>query len=193
MKKTVDLVLQASDLIIGKFFNTLSMMEYIGARKIMKSQHQNYLDEKTLSHMNEEIRHAHVLKRVAIRFAGTACDTYAPEALLAGEAAVRYMQTVDAAAQQKFAITDPKLSYLYTTLLVEERANQYYALIDESLQAHDKTAVFRGILVEEERHLEDIFNELKSNPIAMKQLEELRLIEQEAFANYLMATQAVIV
>lgn len=192
MKQTIALVLQSSDLTIGKFFNTLSMMEYIGARKIIKSQNQDQLDEKILSHMYEEIRHAHVLKRVAIRFAPMACDTYAPDALLAGEAAVRYMQTVDAAAKQQFGIEDSKLSYLYTTLLVEERANQYYALIDEGLQAHNKAAVFRGILVEEERHLEEIFNELKSNSTAMKQLEALRLIEQQAFNQYLVATRAAV-
>lgn len=192
MKQTIDLVFATSDLIIGKFFNTLSMMEYIGARKIIKSQHQDHLDEQILSHMYEEIRHAHVLKRVAIRFAGKACDSYAPEALLAGEAAVRYMQAVDAGAKQEFGIDDPKLSYLYTTLLVEERANQYYALIDEGLRAVGKAEVFRGILVEEERHLEEIFAALKTNSLAMTQLEKLRVIEQQAFSQYLSATRTAV-
>lgn len=187
MKQTIELIMKQPNDILGRFFNTLSFMEYIGARKIIKSQVQETLHEEVLSHMYEEIRHAYVLKKAAMKFAPEVCATYAPEALLAGEAAARYMQSVDRATVEKFNEQDPATCYLYTTLLVEERANEYYVLIDEALQANGHAPVFRGILVEEERHLAEITAALQKYSNAFERLPILRTIETEAFDKYLTA------
>ena len=47
----------------AKFLNTLSFLEYTGARKIVKSQDAEDIDMEKLSHMAEEIRHALMFKR----------------------------------------------------------------------------------------------------------------------------------
>lgn len=189
MNQTIKFIVKQPKPILGRFFNTLSFMEYIGARKIIKSQPQEKLHEDVLSHMYEEIRHAYVLKKAAMRFAPEICETYSAEALLAGSAAANYMKAVDKAAVEKFNEQDPWLCYLYTTLLVEERANQYYLLIDEALEAQGYSPIFRGILVEEERHLADITTALQQYPHSFERLPLLREIEAVAFDEYLSAMQ----
>lgn len=46
----------------ARFLNTLSLLEFIGARKIMKSQEEDSVTPAVLAHATEEIRHAQVLK-----------------------------------------------------------------------------------------------------------------------------------
>ena len=47
----------------AKFLNTISLMEYMGARKIVKSQLEKNVDSEVLAHMTEEIRHAQIFKK----------------------------------------------------------------------------------------------------------------------------------
>ena len=51
----------------ARFLNTVAMLEYIGARKIMKSQRADMFDMELLSHVSEETRHAWLVKRMAIK------------------------------------------------------------------------------------------------------------------------------
>lgn len=188
MKTTLHKIIR-SPLIHARFINTLSLLEYIGARKIIKSQQQTQITVDILAHMVEELRHAQILKRAALKLAPQLCATYAPEALFCGEAACRYIQTLDHAAEKLFNERDPWPSYLYTTLLIEERANKVYPQIDKVLQENGKPTLFRGILVEEERHLQEINHCLKTIPDAENRATILRPIEQNAFADFVSAME----
>ncbi len=173
----------------ARFLNTLSLLEYMGARKILKSQRQDVLSEKLLSHAAEEIRHAQVLKRAAKKIAPKICDTYAPESLLCGKAAQAYFQTVDHAAVEKLGITNPSHAYLYTTWLIEIRALKFYTAWEEVFQQTGQPSVFRGILKEEEKHLQEILQWLQAIDGHEHHMTLLQQIEESAF-NQLLQTWA---
>ena len=56
----------AQPAIHARFINTLSRLEYVGARKLMKSQDSSGLDRETLQHLVEETRHAWMLKKARV-------------------------------------------------------------------------------------------------------------------------------
>lgn len=177
--------------------NTLSFLEYIGARKILKSQKQESISSELLAHISEEIRHAQILKKVALKLSNGTLVTYSEEHLLCGRQAVRYAQQVDHAAEKLWGGSDHWQSYLYTTLLLEERANQLYPLYDEALEATGRSTVFQGILREEALHLESVLGSLGVAPtvppnseVQAERLNALRTFEEAAFAEFLTSLEA---
>lgn len=177
--------------IYARFLNTLSLLEYIGARKILKSQAQENINEKILAHVSEEIRHAQVLKKIAIKIAPGLCDTYKIEALFCGREAGQYFQTVDRAVEKLLADVNPWHAYLFTTLLIELRATDFYQQFEDILQSLGETA-FRGILVEEERHLNEVLNWIESVPNYSEKLVALKKIEEAAFFNFMASMEQVL-
>ena len=181
MKKLIKQIM-SSDSLKARFLNTLSLLEYIGARKILKSQDQETFHAQLLNHVAEEIRHAQVLKRMALKIEPELCMTYAPNALFCGEEASHYFQVIDHAAQELFSERDTWISYLYTTYLIEKRATELYKSIDEVLVGLGGSPLFRGILVEEDRHLDEIKTALTQVPAARARLEKLEVVEAEAIS-----------
>lgn len=174
--------------LLARFLNTLSLLEYVGARKILKSQKYDQIDEQMLAHAAEEIRHAQVVKRAALKLAPELCNDYSEAALLCGKEAHDYFQTLDQAVNEVVQ-ANPKHAYLFTTYLIEIRAVEFYNLFDTALNEADKPAIFRGILVEEERHLAEILAALKTFDYADSKIEQLTYIEQQAFAKFMAAVQ----
>lgn len=170
-----------SEKILARFLNTLSLLEYIGARKILKSQHQEAITEKILAHAQEEIRHAQVLKRAALKLSPDLCATYVPESLLCGKEATHYFQTIDHALNER----DSWQAYLFTTWLIEIRAVSLYTLFDEVLMENNKSAIFRGILQEEQNHLDEILSWLQTIPDHQAKMQQLKIIEEQAFLKWM--------
>lgn len=191
MKEIITKLIQSPEN-YARFLNTLSLLEYIGTRKIIKSQHQDQLNEKILAHMSEEIRHAEVLKRAALKIAPQVCETYAAETLMCGREAWEYFQAVDHAAAKELNEQDSWNCYLYTTWLIETRAIRFYALFDDVLQQLGKPTIFRGILVEEHRHLDEIETCLQSIPGHDAKVAKLKSIEEQGFNNWMKAIERVI-
>jgi hypothetical protein len=163
----------------ARFANTLSLLEYIGARKILKSQREGSVTAELLAHVSEEVRHAQALKRVALKLSDGALEGYGDDELLAGDEARAYIQAVDhTPLLEGEGSRDSWESYLYTTLLVEERANRIYPLYGPILSRAGFPGVMKGILKEEEAHLGDIRANLGSR---LEALEPLRLREEAAF------------
>jgi len=178
----------SSPKIYARFLNTLSLLEYIGARKILKSQHQQFLTEKLLAHSIEELRHARVLKRAAMKISPE-CDSYAPAALLCPTEATHYFQTVDHATNSIIGEYNPWHCYLYTTLLIEIRALSFYNTCEEILKELGMPSVFRGILVEEEQHLQEVTECLQKIPNHAENLQLLKNIEEKEFNAFLLALE----
>jgi hypothetical protein len=170
----------------GQFINTLSVLEFAGARKIIKSQRAENLDSEILSHISEEIRHARVLKNIALKMSEGKLKTYMPKHLLAGDAAWSYIQTVDHSIELEFTEPQPWLNYLYTTLLIEERAMEVYPLYSETLKEYGFASSLQGMILEEENHLNFTRKHiLESDPQSSKRLEKFRKIEMEAFEKFM--------
>ncbi len=155
----------------GRFLNTLSYLEYIGFRKIVKSQQAESLTLAILAHANEEGRHALLLKKLALRVGGEALSTYRAETLLCGREAEEYLQSLDAEAQ---LLAEPLLLppaeqarfvYAYVTWLVEERALQVYGAYMKVAESMGLPTHFSGLLKEEDAHLREVKAQIFSNDL----------------------------
>jgi hypothetical protein len=87
----------------ASWLNTFSYLEYVGFRKIVKSQASDSMSLETLGHAVEEGRHALRLKRLAVKVGGVAFDSYRAEKLLCGDAAEAYFQKLDGYCESLFA------------------------------------------------------------------------------------------
>lgn len=184
MKKLIEIIIQTPHL-YARLLNTLSLLEYIGSRKIIKSQQQETINYNILAHAAEELRHAQVLKKAALKLESDLCQTYAAHSLLCGAEACNYFQKIDHAIIIATKESDAWKSYLYTSYLIETRAIKFYKLFEEVLAEHHQMSVFRGILIEENRHLDAIellLRQVTANNINLKKLQNF---EELAFNQFI--------
>jgi hypothetical protein len=178
---------------LAKFINTLSLLEYMGSRKIVKSQSAQMMSLDLLSHISEEVRHAEVLKKLSLKMSDNQLKTYSDEHLYCGAAARTYIQTVDHIAEELFGKQNAWISYLYTTLLLEERAKLIYPICGETIEPLGYTNVFKGILKEEDRHLEAILADLGViDGVTEEKLRALKEAESQAFTQFLIQLDAAL-
>ena len=166
----------------ARFINTISLMEYMGARKIVKSQLEKNIDSEVLAHMTEEIRHAQIFKKMALKLSDGKLKTYSDEHLLAGNEGRAYIQSVDQSVAAALNGENSHYNYMLSTLLIEERANSVYPFYAELIEPFGFGSHLRGILREEESHLEKIQQGiLEAGKLSVTKMAALRIIEQEAF------------
>jgi hypothetical protein len=67
----------------ARFINTLSRLEYVGVRKILKSRRSEHLELDGLQHILDEAVHAMRLKKAAVALAGEGdgVATFAPRSM----------------------------------------------------------------------------------------------------------------
>ncbi|ACK50065.1 conserved hypothetical protein [Methylocella silvestris BL2] len=151
----------------ARWLNTFSYLEYVGFRKIVKSQRAEALTAEILTHALEEGRHALGLKKLALKVGGDAFAAYAPETMLCGEEAEDYFQSLDKGCDEVFAALPDaeraKLVYCYVTWLIERRALDVYGVYKTALGASPIAGRIAGLLMEEEKHLSDINAEIAAN------------------------------
>lgn len=150
----------ADPVLHARWLNTFSFLEYVGFRKIVKSQRAEVLTSSILTHALEEGRHALSLKKLAVKLGGPQFETYAPEALLCGEEAEAYFQELDGACDEAFSdraeAERANLVYCYVTWLVERRALDVYAVYKGALGGSEIARKLDGLLAEEAKHLADV-------------------------------------
>jgi hypothetical protein len=172
---------------LAPFLHTLSFLEYIGSRKIMKSQHESTMSLEVLGHVSEEVRHARVFKKLAEEVGGRQLGGYIAEDLLCMSEAEAYFQAVDAEVGNR--ATDPAVAYALTTLLVEERALELYPELEQLLASKGYPGRVAGILKEEEGHLRAIRQETVGYD---GELECCRAVEKASFSKWVAAIQSEI-
>lgn len=169
----------------GKFLNTLSLLEYIGARKIMKSQEEDQITPIVLGHMAEEIRHAQIVKKIAVKVGGASLKTYAESALLCGDEGRAYIQAIDHKAEEVLGQKDSVANYLLTTLVIEERAQELYPLYDDLLKPLGLNGPLKAIFREEEEHLFQVTEQLKAKSQCTEEMfAEVRAVEKKYFEHF---------
>ena len=166
MENTLEVIIENEDL-HRRWLNTLSYLEHIGSRKIIKTQSSAHTDENTLRHAAEEARHAYLFKKM-IEKIGTGTENYASDSLLCGFSANRYFQSLDSLVKKKIKTGNgsSRICYLYVTALIEERAGWLYPLYQKVLKKMNSPIDLASIIIEEERHLlemHDGINELDSD------------------------------
>jgi len=181
----------------ARWVNTFSFLEYVGFRKIVKSQRAETLSAEVLAHALEEGRHAMSLKKLALKIGGKAFDSYLPEALLCGEEAESYFQTLDHTCDE--ALQDlgeeqrAALVYLYVTWLVEIRALEVYSIYGKAVASFGGAQGLEGLLAEETQHLSRVAQDLqKRDPDFATRSKTFSALEAELYEKILSAFEAEI-
>ena len=169
--------LGANPALHARFINTISFMEYVGARKIMKSQMDTEFDLELLSHVAEEAKHAWLVKRLALRVDQAAAETYGPEHLLCPDEAEGYLQSIDAAAEAALADVD-----VTDAGCTKQWLYKVYAVVLEEIGL---AGTVRSILKDEIRHLAAMAERIERYDVdARARLAGLRVTERAAFARW---------
>lgn len=170
----------------ARFVNTLSLLEYMGARKILKSQRTDEVSIQTLAHASEEIRHAQMLKKLALKLSDGRLDSYSEIDLLCGMEAKKYFHSIDHAGIGLFQLKRSKENYLLTTLLIEERATGIYPVYEQVLNQMSIQNPLHTLIREEDRHLFEIRSKIQEAAVLTDdQLNELRSIEEIQFNSFI--------
>jgi hypothetical protein len=176
----------------ARFLNSLSRLEYVGVRKMLKARRAQDLDLDGLQHMLEEAAHATRLKKFACAVApeGVSVATFGAEHTLAGDEAERYFQTVDHAGESTL---EPEASYALTSAAIEIRARTFYPAYQQILQATGQRVSVASILTDEEAHLREMQTRLQTDlPDWQERLRHIMQVEEDAFATLLDALDAAI-
>ncbi len=162
-------VIIADNQLHARWLNTLSLMENTGARKISASEDPLTVTYIILKHAAEEHRHAFYLKKQIEKTADGFCPTYAPEYLLAPAYSRYYLNQLDVEVcrylKNELRLTGKDLrfaAYLLVTYAIEVRADELYPVYQDALEAVGSKINVKSIILEEEGHLEDMINQLKS-------------------------------
>lgn len=174
----------------ARLLNSLSLLEFIGARKIMKSQEETFVTPAVLAHATEEIRHAQIIKKLAIKIGGESMHTYESETLLCGEEAKAYIHGIDYKAQTVLGEKDSWRNYLLTTLVVEERAQELYPFYEEVLSSLGFGGPIKTIVREEVEHLAEVIERLRvTGGVTEQMMNEVRHEERRLFDAFFAAVE----
>lgn len=176
----------------AKWLNTLSYMENAGAKKISASEHKEHVNLIILKHAAEEHRHAYYLKKQLDKLDGGLCKTYTNEELLTPNHTKFYLNALDVAVcrylKQHFNLSGYELkfaAYLFVTYAIEVRADELYPVYQEVLTDAGSRVTVKSIILEEEGHLEEMLNQLKTFSADWEKHAEVVIkIEQEMFEDW---------
>ncbi|MCR8556229.1 hypothetical protein KXD93_01165 [Mucilaginibacter sp. BJC16-A38] len=181
----------------SKWLNTLSLMENTGARKISASEDPQTVTYIILKHAAEEHRHAFYLKKQIEKTKGD-CPTYAPEFLLAPTYSKYYLNQLDVLVsrylKQELNLSGKELrfaAYLLVTYAIEVRADELYPIYQDELDKSNSKVNVKSIILEEEGHLEEMINQLKSfSPQWEQHAQKAVELEAELFNSWVSALAA---
>ena len=169
----------------SRFLNTLSYLEYIGSRKMLKSLPSSILDHFFLDHINEETRHSLILKRLAEKTAKKNM-AFQDDEMIVGQSAQDYFQEVDHYSL-KFAFDNPVLNYLYTSYAVEQRALVFYSLYNDVLKKKSFAFSLDAVLNDEIKHLECVLNQIQKKDWNWENnLDEITQFEHQKYFSFLL-------
>jgi rubrerythrin len=135
----------------ARWLHTVSLMEFIGARKISRTVADRHPSLDVLNHLADETRHACAFKRLSAEVAGGEISEF-----LCAEAAGRYFQALDHElatwATSLTGTADVYLHYLLTTTTIERRAMVLYPLYKAATRRPNVREELGRVVVEEQSH-----------------------------------------
>jgi hypothetical protein len=153
----------------ARWLNTLSLMENTGARKISASEDPETVTYIILKHAAEEHRHAFYLKKQIEKIEFGDCPTYASDYLIAPKSSKYYLNQLDVNVcrylKTQLGLKGKELrfaAYLLVTYAIEVRADELYPIYQDELDKAFSKINVKSIILEEEGHLEEMINQLKS-------------------------------
>lgn len=158
-----------NDQLHARWLNTLSLMENTGARKISASEDPETVTYIILKHAAEEHRHAFYLKKQIEKTKTRNCPTYANDYLIAPKSSKYYLNQLDVDVcrylKKEMGLKGRALrfaAYLLVTYAIEVRADELYPVYQDELDKVSSKVNVKSIILEEEGHLEEMINQLKS-------------------------------
>jgi hypothetical protein len=122
-----------------------------------------------LKHAAEEHRHAFYLKKQIEKTGIENCTTYAGEYLMAPAYSRYYLNQLDIDVcrylKKELSLSGKALrfaAYLLVTYAIEVRADELYPVYQQALENAGSKINVKSIILEEEGHLEEMINQLKS-------------------------------
>jgi len=181
----------------ARFVNTLSRLEYVGVRKMLKSRRSERMDLEGLQHVLDEGVHALRLKKAATALAAAAgvdVTTFAEAHTLAGSAGEAYFQALDHRAEDLVAdlpeAVRAEANYLLTSAAIEVRAQVFYPLYDSCLTEGRAGFSVAAITKDEDRHLSEMKDGLARVMTNWRaRLEAVLSAEQTLFGGFLDAVE----
>src|ERR1700712_1038874 len=158
-----------NDQLHSRWLNTLSLMENTGARKISASEDPETVTYIILKHAAEEHRHAFYLKKQIEKVKNGNCPTYANDYLVAPKSSKYYLNQLDVDVcrylKKELGLKGRELrfaAYLLVTYAIEVRADELYPVYQDELDKSSSKVNVKSIILEEEGHLEEMINQLKT-------------------------------
>jgi hypothetical protein len=180
----------ADDRIEAKWLNTLSLLEFIGARKISRTVARSHPALDVLDHLADENRHALAFKQLAHNIVDGDPGAYFLE-----DAAKRYFSRLDtelsAWVEGLVKREDPLLNYLVVTTMIERRAMELYPLYRAATERDDVRDELQGIIKEEQGHrvaIEDRCLALLQDA-GVRDLSAASAVEQAFFTEFIRAAE----
>ena len=158
-----------NDQLHARWLNTLSLMENTGARKISACEDPETVTYIILKHAAEEHRHAFYLKKQIEKVKSADCPTYTGDYLIAPKSSKYYLNQLDVDVcryvKKELGLSGKELrfaAYLLVTYAIEVRADELYPVYQEELDKTGSKVNVKSIILEEEGHLEEMTNQLKT-------------------------------
>ncbi len=177
----------------ARFLNTLSRLEYVGVRKMLKARRAEDLDLDGLQHILEEAVHALRLKRFAVNATDHVdlVRTFDAAHTLAGDSAEQYFQAVDRSAADVLPGHSQDVCYVMTSTAIEIRAQCFYPAYQRVLGEHGAAASMASIINDEQGHLQHMAARLPAVVDDWEaRLASVMQTEERAFCAWLDAIEA---
>ena len=169
----------------ARWLNTLSLLEYIGARKIGKTFTKVHPALEVLEHHADETRHAYVFKRLSAIVADGKDLGY-----LCGDEAVTYFQSLDKKLSDWISKLTGRIdgiqNYLVVTAVIERRAMKiypYYRKITRNGFVRDE---LKQVIDDESSHRRRIESQCLKilNPSDVPDFQECDAFEEEIYRHF---------
>ena len=167
-----------NDFLHAKFLNTLSFIEYTGARMILKSQKESDMSFDKMIHLQEEIRHSLLFKKLALKIYPKELE-YDDGGVFCYPISKNYISRIDQPAQN---LTSTENCYFLTSYIIEVRALSFYQTYNLKL-GNKGPFNLNSILNDEEKHLRDMRESIISK-VAQQHIENLIEIETSIFSEF---------
>ncbi|AGC41495.1 hypothetical protein MYSTI_00136 [Myxococcus stipitatus DSM 14675] len=176
----------------ARWLHTLSLMEFIGARKISRTVADRHPSLAVLEHLTDETRHAFAFKRLSAEVAGGEITTF-----LCPEAAGRYFQALDhelaAWATSYTGTADVYLHYLLTTTAIERRAMVLYPLYKAASRNPSVREELGRVVTEEQNHRRSIEDACVAKLSAVgASLDDALALEERLFGAFISELEPVV-
>ncbi len=170
------------------WLRSLSYLEYIGYRKMVKSVPYTQVNTGVYHHLSDEIQHSFMLREIADKQFGNTVAMEKVTSLV--EIAEHYFQGLDSQIddwiQSKLGQKDPYASYVWVSYTIEKRAMKVYPQYLAKLSEAPIKIAIQKIIKDEAEHLsylEEILEKLPES-ISLKNAPVLE-IEGKCFENFI--------